>query len=308
MHGEKPRRRREWQRRHHERRYARDADDGAIYRDQGRQSGLPACSTGWGIFTSCSSTTPKSHRARSASRSPSAASISAATSRCAACRSNAADDYLQRLIALGHRVAVCEQIEDPAEARKRGGKSVVRRDVVRLVTPGTLTEDALLEARRNNWLLAVARGRPASDAEPIYGLAWLDISTGEFRVSEADGVRLAAEIARLEPGEMIVADAVQDDPELRAYWRSLAAISPVTQDVVRRRERGAKARWLFWRRDGGLVRIVFADRIDGGRRRPRPMSSARRFGKRPSLSPPVARGREFASMLIDAATRTQSRT
>src|SRR6202795_4904989 len=61
-----------------------------------------------------------------------------------------ADDYLHRLIALGHRVAVCEQIEDPAEARKRGGKSVVRRNVTRLVTPGTLTEEALLDSSRNN--------------------------------------------------------------------------------------------------------------------------------------------------------------
>ena len=69
------------------------------------------------------------------------------------------DEYLHRLIALGHRVAVCEQLEDPAEAKKRGYKSVVRRDVVRLVTPGTLTEDTLLDAKRNNYLLAVARAR-----------------------------------------------------------------------------------------------------------------------------------------------------
>src|SRR6266481_5752801 len=73
-----------------------------------------------------------------------------------------ADEYLNRLIALGHRVAVCEQLEDPAEARKRGGKSVVRRDVVRLVTPGTLTEDSLLDARRNNYLAAVVRSKPSS--------------------------------------------------------------------------------------------------------------------------------------------------
>src|SRR5713226_2566944 len=94
-----------------------------------------------------------------------------------------ADDYLHRLIALGHRVAVCEQIEDPAEARKRGGKSVVRRDVVRLVTPGTLTEDSLLDARRNNYLLAIARTRAAGDE---FALAWIDISTGEFRIAERD--------------------------------------------------------------------------------------------------------------------------
>src|SRR5262245_7646595 len=73
-----------------------------------------------------------------------------------------ADEYLHKLIALGHRVAVCEQLEDPAEARKRGAKSIVRRDVVRLVTAGTLTEDTILDARRNNYLLAVCAARPSS--------------------------------------------------------------------------------------------------------------------------------------------------
>src|SRR5436190_7011565 len=76
-----------------------------------------------------------------------------------------ADEYLHRLIALGHRVAVCEQVEDPAEARKRGNKSVVRRDVVRLVTPGTLTEDTLLDARRNNYLCAIARAKLSADGD-----------------------------------------------------------------------------------------------------------------------------------------------
>jgi DNA mismatch repair protein MutS len=68
-----------------------------------------------------------------------------------------ADEYLQRLIAGGHRVAVCEQMEDPAEAKKRGPKSVVRRDVTRLVTPGTITEDRLLDPARANLLVAIAR-------------------------------------------------------------------------------------------------------------------------------------------------------
>src|SRR5271165_5758712 len=95
------------------------------------------------------------------------------------------DEYLHRLIAQGHRVAVCEQLEDPAEARKRGAKSVVRRDVVRLVTSGTLTEDSLLDAKRNNYLLAVARSR-ASAGEDRFALAWIDISTGEFVVAECD--------------------------------------------------------------------------------------------------------------------------
>src|SRR5436853_4305854 len=88
-----------------------------------------------------------------------------------------ADEYLHRLIALGHRVAVCEQLEDPAEARRRGSKSVVRRDVVRLVTPGTLTEDTLLDARRNNYLVAIVRA-PASELDQArrFALAWIDIS------------------------------------------------------------------------------------------------------------------------------------
>src|SRR6202163_1879495 len=121
------------------------------------------------------------------------------------------DEYLHRLIAQGHRVAVCEQLEDPAEARKRGGKSVVRRNVVRLVTPGTLTEDTLLDARRNNYLLAIARARAGTGDESRFALAWIDISTGEFRIAECDRAALAADIARLEPGEIIVSDAVYGD-------------------------------------------------------------------------------------------------
>ncbi len=70
---------------------------------------------------------------------------------------HAADDYLQKLIAAGFRVAVCEQLEDPAEARKRGSKSVVKRDVIRLVTPGTITEDRLLAASESNFLMALGR-------------------------------------------------------------------------------------------------------------------------------------------------------
>src|SRR5205807_585928 len=125
-----------------------------------------------------------------------------------------ADEYLHRLIAAGHRVAVCEQLEDPAEARKRGGKSVVRRDVTRLVTPGTLTEDTLLDARSNNYLLAIARARTSTGEASSFALAWLDISTGEFRIAECDRAGLPAAIARIEPGEIIVSDALYGDGEL----------------------------------------------------------------------------------------------
>ncbi|HWS09879.1 MAG TPA: DNA mismatch repair protein MutS, partial [Xanthobacteraceae bacterium] len=141
-----------------------------------------------------------------------------------------ADEYLHRLIAQGHRVAVCEQLEDPAEARKRGGKSVVRRDVVRLVTSGTLTEDSLLDAKRNNFLLAIARSR-TSATEDWFALAWIDISTSEFNVAECERGGLAAAVARIEPGEIIVADAVFSDAELAPYLRSLPAVTPLTRDV-----------------------------------------------------------------------------
>src|SRR5215471_2374935 len=143
-----------------------------------------------------------------------------------------AEEYLHRLIALGHRVAVCEQLEDPAEAKRRGGKSVVKRDVVRLVTPGTLTEDSLLDARRNNYLAAIARARSSSAGEQSrFAIASLDISTGEFRVTECARDTLAAEIARLEPGEILVSGPLYEDVELAPFWRSLPAVTPLTRDV-----------------------------------------------------------------------------
>jgi len=141
------------------------------------------------------------------------------------------DDYLHRLIAQGHRVAVCEQTEDPAAAKKRGPKSVVRRDVVRVVTPGTLTEDNLLDARANNFLLALARARSSSAGGDRMALAWIDISTSEFTVSECGTAELSATLARLNPNEVIVSDALYGDPELAALLRSLPAVTPLTRDV-----------------------------------------------------------------------------
>src|SRR5215218_9028002 len=132
------------------------------------------------------------------------------------------DEYLHRLIALGHRVAVCEQTEDPAEARKRGGKSVVRRAVVRLVTPGTITEETLLEPTRQSLLLAVARLR-TSETQSTCGLAVVDISTGQFVVSECEQGALAGEIARIDPSEIVVPEALREAPELEELWRDTAA-------------------------------------------------------------------------------------
>lgn len=113
---------------------------------------------------------------------------------------HAAEGYLLTLIRKGFRVAIAEQIEDPAEARKRGSKSVVARDVVRLVTPGTLTEESLLEARRHNYLTAWVQVRDEG------ALAWVDISTGAFSVMDCPLPRLAPELARLAPREVLACD------------------------------------------------------------------------------------------------------
>lgn len=134
---------------------------------------------------------------------------------------HAAESYLQRLIRAGHRVAVCEQMEDPAEAKKRGSKSVVQRDVVRLVTPGTLTEDALLDARRANYLASVAK------AAGGYALAWVDMTLGDVRVMPLDANDIAAELARLEPGELLAPETILEDAAgetLRALGAGLTVL------------------------------------------------------------------------------------
>ncbi|MGQ0662642.1 MAG: DNA mismatch repair protein MutS [Pseudomonadota bacterium] len=135
---------------------------------------------------------------------------------------HAAESYLAKLIQLGFRVAVCEQLEDPDVAKRRGAKAVVRRDVVRIVTPGTLTEETLLDARSHNYLAALA------EAGGALGLAWLDMSTGEFSMQEVDSTGLAAALARVAPGEVLVSERLVGRAELAAAlapWR--AALSPL---------------------------------------------------------------------------------
>ena len=117
---------------------------------------------------------------------------------------HAAEGYLLTLIRKGFRVAVCEQLESPAEAKKRGYKAVVRRDVVRLVTPGTLTEDSLLDARRHNYLAAYSLVRDEG------ALSWVDISTGAFHVMALPSVMLGPELARLSPSEVLVSETTED--------------------------------------------------------------------------------------------------
>ncbi len=137
--------------------------------------------------------------------------------------------YLARLIKLGYKVAICEQVEDPKEAKKRGYKSIVKREVVRLVTPGTLTEDSLLEAKKDNFIVCTyLRGNDI-------GLAWLDISTGAFFLQTLKAGQipayalLSSALARLAPSELLISDQLLEMPDffsLFAEYRERLSVWP----------------------------------------------------------------------------------
>ncbi|MBL6427969.1 MAG: DNA mismatch repair protein MutS [Maritimibacter sp.] len=207
---------------------------------------------------------------------------------------HAAEGYLLTLIRKGFRVAVCEQMEDPAEAKKRGSKSVVKRDVVRLVTPGTLTEDSLLDARRHNFLAAFAEVRDEG------ALAWVDISTGAFRIMQCPRSRLGPELARIAPREVVVSES--SEAELAELVTDLgAAITPLGRAAFD--STGAEKRLCdlfsvsaldafgtFSRADLGALGAI-VDYLDITQK-----------GKLPLLRPPVVEISQTA-MQIDAATR-----
>jgi len=132
-----------------------------------------------------------------------------------------AEVYLARLIRAGFKVAICDQIEDPAEAKRRGAK-MLRRAVVRVVTAGTLTEEGLLDARQNNYLAGIA------EAGGEMGLAWLDLSTGAFALAPTSEAALAGDLARLSPGEILLPERLLTRPalfELLAEWKP--ALTPL---------------------------------------------------------------------------------
>ena len=135
---------------------------------------------------------------------------------------HAADSYLARLVRKGFKVAIGEQVEDAALAKKRGNKALVRRAVTRIVTPGTITEESLLDARAHNYLAALGR------AGGELALAWLDISTGDLSATPTEPGALDAELARLEPGEILVSEAVLAEPALyEVLGARKAALSPL---------------------------------------------------------------------------------
>jgi DNA mismatch repair protein MutS len=213
-----------------------------------------------------------------------------------------ADEYLQRLIRAGHRVAVCEQLEDPAEARKRGSKAVVHRDVVRLVTPGTLTEEALLDDKTRNYLTAIFREPAERGDQASYLLASVDISTGEFEIGGVGIADIGGEIMRLMPGEIIAVDDVIAAPDIASTASLIqSALTPVpaaTFDSLAG-ERALHATLgvsdlgafgTFSRGElaaaGALLKYVELTQI----------------GARPAIRPPRKSGRG-AVLMIDAASR-----
>ncbi|MFZ9948113.1 MAG: DNA mismatch repair protein MutS [Gemmobacter sp.] len=207
---------------------------------------------------------------------------------------HAAEAYLLTLIRKGFRVAIAEQMEDPAEARRRGAKAVVRREIVRLVTPGTLTEDALLEARRHNYLAAFAEVREAG------ALAWVDISTGAFRVMACPRARLGAELARLAVREVLLPEALAG--ELAALVAEAGAVATL---------RG-RASFDSAAAEGRLQRLYGVAALDAFGSFERPELAAMgavvdyldltQRGRLPLLMTPVREAAEDA-VQIDAATR-----
>ena len=206
------------------------------------------------------------------------------------------ENYLQRLIRQGFRVAICEQMEDPAEAKKRGSKSVVKRGVIRIVTPGTLTEDTLLDARSSNWLAAVA------EVAGSIGLAWLELSTGEVVVQPVDRAGLGAALGRLDPQEVLVPERLCQDPDLFELWGEWKERLTVQPNPRFDSENG-KQRLLT------LYGVGTLDAFGGFTRAEVAAAGAlvgyvelTQKGRMPRLSPPRRVG-PGAVMEIDAATR-----
>ena len=211
-----------------------------------------------------------------------------------------ADEYLQKLIRKGFRVAVAEQLEDPELAKKRGPKAVVRRDVVRLVTPGTLTEDALLVSGANNFLTAIAKA--GKGASPRYHLASLDISTGEFLLGETAGPDLEGELMRLRPAEILVPeDELSDQAIKRAGEAAGASLSPLPRVCFTKAkgERALKEAFEVAALDG-LGFFTEGDLAAAGALLD--YVNLTQMGERPALRAPK-REAPGALLLIDAATR-----
>ena len=210
---------------------------------------------------------------------------------------HAAEAYLAKLIRAGFKVAVCEQMEDPAEARKRGSKSVVRRDVVRIVTPGTLTEESLLDARGSNRLAAVAlRGGQVA-------VASVEISTGEVECGLVGKDGVAAALAALAPSETLVPDRLFADETLAAALKLAGgAIQPMASALAEPSASEARLKRLY-----GVETLDGFGALSGAEISALGLIAAHlettQAGRMPALSPPRRAG-EADVMAIDPATRS----
>jgi DNA mismatch repair protein MutS len=211
----------------------------------------------------------------------------------------ALNQYMQKLIRHGHRCAIVEQMEDPAEAKKRGSKSVVARDVARIITPGTLTEDTLLDAKASNYLAALTRIK--GDGE--MALAFADISTGELAVIATNSARLAADLARLNPSEILVNEQFFSDGGFTAVLNeSGAATTPIA--ASRFESTAAEHRLKSHFKVESLEAFGQFRRVDiSALGALLDYISITQVGRIPYLRPPRSEN-AAASLLIDAATRS----
>ncbi len=203
-----------------------------------------------------------------------------------------AETYLARLIRRGFRVAIVEQMEDPAAAKARGAKGPLARDVVRLVTPGTLTEDALLEAGRANFLAAIVQLGPAM------GVAWADISTGLFETQATDAAGLAALLGRLDPAEILCGEEI----ELGAYAPRQVATSRLAMQLP---ADALAARRELAQKFGAASLDAFGSFEDAEAMAAAQVLAyiaATQMGAMPRLSRPVSAGAS-GQLAMDAATR-----
>jgi len=210
---------------------------------------------------------------------------------------HAAEAYLAKLIRAGFKVAVCEQMEDPSEARKRGSKSIVRRDVVRIVTPGTLTEDGLLDARGANRLAAIAiRAGQAA-------VASVELSTGEVEVVVTTKDGIAAVLAALQPSETLVPDRLFAETDLAQALKGVGGlIQPMAGALSEPAAAEARLKRLY-----GVGTLDGFGALTGAEVSALGLIAAHlettQAGRLPALTAP-RRGAEADAMAIDPATRT----
>ncbi len=209
---------------------------------------------------------------------------------------HAAEAYLAKLIRAGFKVAVCEQMEDPAEARKRGYKAVVRRDVVRVVTPGTLTEEGLLDARGSNRLAAVAM-RAGQAA-----VASIELSTGEVDVCLITAGALASTLAALSPSETLVPDRLFADGQIAAALKAAGGVvQPMASALAEPSASEARLKRLY-----GVETLDGFGALSGAEVAALGLIAAHleitQAGRLPALSAPRRAG-EADVMAIDPATR-----